>query len=417
MGRRTILNATLAALVMLLCVSACAPQPDFRANISKITRPYVFNAVAWEAEQAAIAVHRWWSGYEMDGADTQAVQAYFTNVDAIKELQAASPPNGVDVARDAVAQLLAENMDLADRVESVLEHQLSEVLREQGIYGVFPSQENTGQPLFPPVDFKLAEPPHLLVISPRQHIGTIREVILAQELSVDDVEAIEEKADGLGVSSLVVPLGGLAATYPAFVTGDADLDFVLATMAEEWVHQYLVFRPLGFQYVLDLTGISPNYEIATINETVASMAGDELARILEDTFYPNLAESSTDTSAAGGFNYYGEMRNIRRNVDTMLAAGHVMEAETYMAEKRDYLESEGYYIRKLNQAYFAFYGAYADSPGSISPIGAELAVLREESGSLAEFLQVVSEITSRADLARLVGGSYEQPSDSMHGEQ
>jgi len=70
-----------------------------------------------------------------------------------------------------------------------------------------------------------------------------------------------------------------------------------------------------------------------------------------------------------------------------------------MEEKRQYLASMGYYIRKLNQAYFAFHGTYGDSPASISPIGAELKQLREQSASLKAFLDTAAAMTSRQDLS------------------
>jgi hypothetical protein len=73
-----------------------------------------------------------------------------------------------------------------------------------------------------------------------------------------------------------------------------------------------------------------------------------------------------------------------------------------MEEKRQYLFSMGYYIRKLNQAYFAFHGAYADSPTSVSPIGVKLKRLREESASLKEFLNTVADMTSRQELEELL---------------
>ena len=77
----------------------------------------------------------------------------------------------------------------------------------------------------------------------------------------------------------------------------------------------------------------------------------------------------------------------------------VEQAEKFMEEKRQYLATKGYYIRKLNQAYFAYYGTYADSPTSISPIGAELKKLRSQSASLKDFLETVAAMTSRQDLA------------------
>jgi len=50
--------------------------------------------------------------------------------------------------------------------------------------------------------------------------------------------------------------GGMIVTNPAFVTNEASLQFTIDTVAEEWLHQYLVFKPLGFLYLLDLTGVA-----------------------------------------------------------------------------------------------------------------------------------------------------------------
>ena len=81
-----------------------------------------------------------------------------------------------------------------------------------------------------------------------------------------------------------------------------------------------------------------------------------------------------------------------------LARGEIERAEELMEQKRQYLASMGYYIRKLNQAYFAFHGTYADSPTSISPIGLELKKLRGQSASLEDFLNTVAAMSSHKDL-------------------
>ena len=73
-----------------------------------------------------------------------------------------------------------------------------------------------------------------------------------------------------------------------------------------------------------------------------------------------------------------------------------------MEQRRQYLVENGYNIRKLNQAYFAFHGTYADAPTSISPIGIELRTLRSQSESLKEFLDTVVVMTSRQDLKETV---------------
>jgi hypothetical protein len=69
-----------------------------------------------------------------------------------------------------------------------------------------------------------------------------------------------------------------------------------------------------------------------------------------------------------------------------------------MEEKRLQLASHGYYIRKLNQAYFAFYGTYASSPGSVSPIGSGLKALRQKSDSLKSFVEQISSMTDADEI-------------------
>jgi hypothetical protein len=66
----------------------------------------------------------------------------------------------------------------------------------------------------------------------------------------------------------------------------------------------------------------------------------------------------------------------------------------------------GYYIRRLNQAYFAFYGAYAEIPGGAAgadPVGPAVRELRLSSRSLADFVNRISWITSFDQLREVVG--------------
>ena len=110
------------------------------------------------------------------------------------------------------------------------------------------------------------------------------------------------------------------------------------------------------------------------------------------------SESEDAPAVQPGFDYDAAMRNIRLNVDSYLAQGQIEQAEQYMEAQRQLLNTEGYYIRKLNQAYFAFYGSYADSPTSVDPIGGEIKLLREHSLSIKEFLDTVSGLTNAQDL-------------------
>jgi hypothetical protein len=95
------------------------------------------------------------------------------------------------------------------------------------------------------------------------------------------------------------------------------------------------------------------------------------------------------------------MRKTRIHVEELLTAGKVEEAEMYMEQRRQKLVEMGYHVRKLNQAYFAFYGSYAAGKGwaaETNPIGEQMRIVRERSPSLAAFLDTVARMSSHQDL-------------------
>jgi len=286
-------------------------------------------------------------------------------------------------------------MALEGTVEKIIERQIRDTLTQQGIFNPIIELKVS----FPPVNFKLDKLPYLLVISPRYKIESMREILLQPSLNLEEVEDIEAKVDKLGVSSLMVKLGGLSTPYPTLVINEASLQFTINTATEEWLHQYLVFKPLGFLYLLDLAGVSRNYEIATMNETLAGMVSKEIGSIVGEKYYPEYGNDVNQSqTTAPEFDFNREMREIRKTVDKYLARGEIEQAEEFMEQKRQYLASMGHYIRKLNQAYFAWHGTYADRPTSISPIGLELKELRSQSASLKDFLNTVAVMASRQDL-------------------
>jgi hypothetical protein len=83
------------------------------------------------------------------------------------------------------------------------------------------------------------------------------------------------------------------------------------------------------------------------------------------------------------------MHKTRVETDILLTEGRVDEAEAYMESRRQIFIENGYVLRKLNQAYFAFYGAYADVPGGAAgedPVGPAVRKFRAQSKTLKEFL-------------------------------
>ncbi len=401
----------LIAVSLLLCslIAGCAQSQDFDSQLRTIIKPYRFDFIKWEINALGEEVGKLFGGRQetTDNGIAEVIE-YFSNVARIKRLESEMEAIKTGTRQGDAASLEVElsrwqqrNMEITDNVESLLEAQIRDALSQQGIFN--PIYDYVGVKIcFPPVNFKLGRTPYLLVVSPRDRIESIREVALLPEMTREDMESIEAEVDKLGVSSLVVDLGGLA-TYPSYVTDKVDLRFVLNTVAEEWLHQYLAFTPLGFRYLLDITGIRRNYEIATMNETLAGIVSKEIGAIVYEKYYARGEMDDAELEAAeSGFDFNKAMREIRRAVDDYLARGEIEQAEEFMEQKRQYLAANGYHIRKLNQAYFAFHGAYADSPTSISPIGAEMKELRSQSDSLKEFLDTVAAMTSRQDLAESV---------------
>jgi len=384
-------------------IPGCGTTQNFDENLNSIVKPYSFSILTWESRVIPGEIIQWAHGW-LENIDDEAVivTEYFSTVEQLKTLEreiqwvnSGTRQGDPALLENELTMLQERKLGLEKTVERIIEKQIKETLAEEEIFNPITSLKIN----FPPLNFKLERPPHLLVISPRDRIESIREIILKQDISIDEMEAIEDEADRLGVSSLVVGLGGLGSTYPSFVTNEASLRFTIDAATEEWLHQYLFFKPLGILYTLDLTGLSPNYEIATINETVASMTSKEIGAIVYQKYYPQHENSNNQGQAEeSGFDFNREMREIRMTVDEYLARGEIGLAEEFMEEKRQYLASMGYHIRKLNQAYFAFHGAYADSPTSISPIGPEVKKLREQSSSIKDFLDKASLITSRQNL-------------------
>jgi hypothetical protein len=250
--------------------------------------------------------------------------------------------------------------------------------------------------------------PQALIVSPRDIIRQDNNISLLPDLTLDQEVALEERVDeNLNVSSLVVGVGGIG-VYPTMVMQTSDLNWLTEVIAHEWVHNYLTLRPLGLSYLN-----SP--ELRTMNETAASIAGKEIGRALIERYYPELlpppppaqetSPQAQPTPQPPAFDFRREMHETRLMVDQLLAHGYVDDAERFMEERRQFFWENGYRIRKLNQAYFAFYGAYADQPGGAAgadPVGGAVRALRESSPSLAAFLQRIAWMSSFEQLQRAV---------------
>ncbi|MEO8607287.1 MAG: hypothetical protein ABI690_05365 [Chloroflexota bacterium] len=409
----------LAAMLFLLQYSTVPLGLQWNA-ISAITSPYQFDYVKWELDALAVKVDETLFGVHpfMAEADrVRYVRDYMAELQRTETLEAQiaaayADPKVADAAsftqsdradRDRLRADLATKQAL---VEAILEGQVAAVLVDQH-FGIM------GQ-LLPPISAHFTEVPNLLVVSPRDQIRFDVSINL-NPMTVDAMTDLEKQIDtSQKVSSLVVPLGGIA-LYPAMVLETAYIPYALDTISHEWLHHYLFAFPLGLQY---FNGDSFVGETRIINETTASLFGHEISRLVLARYYSDLLPPEAPPTSADDsqppppvsppkFDFGKEMDSTRRQVDNLLAAGKVEEAEAYMETRRRLFAANGYAIRKLNQAYFAFYGGYqaGDTLGAAGadPIGPAVQAIRDASPSIHDWIVTMRGLITRDQLMTAAG--------------
>ncbi len=393
--------AILAALPLALGLSAGAPStPGYRFTMD--AGPYAEAIGGWMAQNTAAKVQQ---SATVAPASTQEDQRYFSLMGRFIQLSR-SAAGDIESGQQAESpspelfSLQSEMEALRPRVEASIQRQIGAALDQAGLaHGIA-----GGDLLFPPVLFRFESPPYLLVVSPRDRIEQTATVLLRPDMTLAEAEQLEDTVTKQGYSALVTGIGGLG-VYPSVVPESSDAQWTLRTVAHEWAHQFLAFRPLGWRYAF---GAEADNRMVAVNETTADILGREIGDRVYQQYYSKAADGISPPSSPSGDDFRKSMRAIRTRVDALLAQGKVDEAESYMESARQQLARQGYLIRKLNQAYFAFYGSYSDelSLGGAQgdEVGALLHQLRDRSSSLGDFLWRASSIGSYDDLRRLAGG-------------
>jgi hypothetical protein len=407
---RTAVHAALIAFglltLMFILQYSTLPQGEQWSAVALIARDEQFDYITWEVNALAVKVDETLFGLHpyIDEADrAQIVRDYMTNLGRAQQLEGQvnaifTDPN-VANPESASADLRAERdqlrADLNARqplAESILEGQVAAVLVDQG-FGV-------GGQLLPPIAMHMTQVPNLLVVSPRDKISFEVSINL-KPMTVDEQDALENQIDqSQNVSSLIVPLGGIA-LYPSMILETSSLPFATEVVSHEWLHHHLYFFPLGYTY--DFAG-----ESRIINETTANLFGREVGRLVLQRYYPDLVppppappNPNAPAPLPPEFDYGAEMNETRVHVDELLAAGEVEDAEAYMEERRELFVAHGYGFRKLNQAFFAFYGGYQSGQpgeGGQDPIGPSVQAIRDASPSIYDWIATMRGITTRDQL-------------------
>ncbi|MSQ40168.1 MAG: hypothetical protein EXR55_00580 [Dehalococcoidia bacterium] len=402
-------------LLLLLLVAVAFLAPRASLNLSPVQQavfPYRWDLVGWEV---ANLFGKWWllgqervlGHYPTRDQGLKQVEEFFRLGNEERALlgqrlllaaggQQTDGP-GLQEVEATLARAHRGRARLRPAVEEALEREVSGVLRREGI---FPEVWGVSL-LFPPVDFRFDTPPLLLIMSPRERIERLDlQVLLRPTMIVKEMEGLEGQIlASQNLSALVEGTGGLS-TYPAAVPATYDLRTTLHVVAHEWLHHYLFFKPLGRSY-------GENNTLLTLNETVADVAGRELGDLVYERLGGTLPPKAPPRQegveeAPQGFVFEREMRETRLQADRLLAKGKVAEAETFMEERRRFFLANGVYIRKLNQAYFAFHGSYGDSPASVSPAGNELEELRATFPSVGSFVRAVAGVYSYEEFQALL---------------
>jgi hypothetical protein len=326
-----------------------------------------------------------------DTAGEAAVREYFALTSQIRaQLEGPSPDTGL------VDALGSERSAYENDVERLIERYIDEALRAEDLERGLPLFSEA-EFLWPPVDFELTSPPRLLVRSPRDRIERVGDTLLKNDLSLSNIEEIEEDTTDEDTVTVVVNIGGLAA-YPAIIRDDRSYSSLVDTASHEWVHHYLAFYPLGQKW-------GDGGDSETLNETTANIAGREIANLVHARHpieLPEDADGRAPPAPPATVNFNEEMRALRLEVDRLLAEGKVEEAERTMEEKRQFLAENGIVIRKINQAYFAFYGTYADSPQSSNPIGPKIERVWVLTQDVGVFLTLMREVEDAGELDQLL---------------
>ncbi|HEX5417185.1 MAG TPA: hypothetical protein VFZ25_16090, partial [Chloroflexota bacterium] len=288
----------LVAAVVMFAVPRVGGPPTLDWRLAQVARERSFNLWQWEGQTL---VGRAWQNVTAPASSDQpaVVWRYAALVRQTNQTLARRDELWAKRAVTGSADGLAETQDEVDRQEAelarlrpIVEVTVSrETADELARRGLPPNQYvRAGGPPFallrvdvvPPVFFQIGPLPRLLVIAPVDRVALIGSVLLRADLSTDQIDQLETNADGLGVSSVVTDIGGLAA-YPSMLPDDESTRDLLITVAHEWTHHYLAFRPLGQSYF-------GSYDMREINETVADMVGHEVGDAVYRQTYEPLVE-------------------------------------------------------------------------------------------------------------------------------
>ncbi len=377
-------------LALLVVVSS---GHDYRPSALDLTlAPYRYGLVAWEFSHFS---DKWlhklveslpWRADSTTAEKRQQAMEFFRLGSELEGLERRGNSSTGAPASESmrIAEIKEQRRRMQADVEETIESEIGAVLAQEGFsprFGV----------IFPPVDTVFSDAPGVLILSPRDRIERLSTIPLRPALADETKDRIENQILAQqDQAALVVVIGGIA-TFPSVVDQKGNMRHAVVTAAHEWLHHWFFFRPLG-------QGYWDGAQMTTLNETAATLGGREIGNRAYAAITGEPVEPRLDPNlAARSFDYNVAIQETRAKTEELLSQGKIEEAEVYMEERRLLLVEQGFRIRKINQAFFAFRQSYATDPASISPIAGQLKQLREQSDSLEDFLRTVAGFGSYAE--------------------
>ncbi len=226
-------------------------------------------AAGLSEEQATLMVREWLQLAQRAGQLAGQIERTYADP-AVVDAEARQRPTQRQELAAIREQLDAES----STVEAILEQQLSAIVQAEGL--------TTAGLVWPPARMRFSEPPQTAGgVAARSHPAAAFGGFAARPGQRRPQPPWKQTiAQGENLSAYATGIGGYG-VYPTMVIDRYGLPWTAETIAHEWIHNYLAFRPLGWSFL-------DGGESVTINETVASIAGEELGRALLARDYPDL---------------------------------------------------------------------------------------------------------------------------------
>ena len=223
---RAALRYAVFALVALLLLTGRGALD--LSPVGELAAPHRYSLVQWELstfpEKWLYRLRLALPGNSLDRrAEEELVREFFALSDrrrwleqSLRDDRAASQPGLPDSLHDQLAAVEEEQAAIRSRVEEIMEGEIDSIADREGLHA--------GGPLsalgvhIPPVDFRIQDSPPVLVVSPRDSIERLEDVLLRPDTNLAEREALEEAIFAeRGLSALVQATGGVA-TFPAVIS-------------------------------------------------------------------------------------------------------------------------------------------------------------------------------------------------------